>query len=69
VRAGPAGIELQSICALATPGKLASNIARKAARIALRGVMIVLEKIGDISMLTWPSSSPYPRSPALFAKI
>jgi hypothetical protein len=48
VRAGPAGIELQSICALATPGKLASNIARKAARIALRGVMIVLEKIGDI---------------------
>ena len=50
MRSGPAGTEAQSICASATPGKLASNIAGTAARIALRGVMIVSKNIGDNSI-------------------
>jgi hypothetical protein len=69
VRAGPAGTEPQSICALATPGKFASNIARMAARIALRSIMVVSENIGDISMLTWPTSGAFARSHVLFANL
>jgi hypothetical protein len=48
VRAGPFGIAPQSACAHATPGKIASNIAVLAARIALRGAMIIPETISDI---------------------
>jgi len=65
VRSGPAGTEAQSICASAIPGKLARNIARTTARIALRGVMMVSKNIGDISIQTWLTRSSYARSRAL----
>jgi len=65
VRSGPAGTEAQSICASAIPGKLARNIARTTARIALRGVMMVSKNIGDGSIQKCPTRSSYACSCAL----